>query len=559
MSKLLYISLFILLVLLLQVGYSYHFFYIEQFQLFMFSEDYLFETIFHPGGLSIYLGEFFVQFFYYPLVGEIITAFLLVCAAGLVKKSRSFNNTCFLPEGLILLFLLIDILDFNFLYAGIVAYLFCVIFLLAYQRIRKDIVRILTGCLMSCLLYLIAGSVFVVFAVSLLMLEINVYRIKKSMLLMPLVFMILLVFYLDHAGYLYYSEIICFADGIYALKGGAGWVIYAPWFLLAFSPFLSSYSDFIFSMIKNKYGKVGMQVVLLFLCGVFLLSEYDDRKSLPVKKYAYYAAHKKWEKILHSCKIQPPADLLCLNYQNLALAEQGILADSLLMYTQQGSKGLFVDWNMTPFVSMTLQQICYCYGDIASARKYAFECNVCARSVGYPLALKMLVVCNREEGECAVVDKYLSYLHKTWVYRDWEVDTLSLRPIESRVDNFVYRQNMDQLAYDNVYDKKLADFVLCSYLLDKNLNEFLKAFYYFYKNEKYIPVIYQEAILIGARSNLQILDYFSIPDALKERFLAYQSFCKANRSKISVSGKESRNVCYTKSYWYYYDFNPVRL
>ena len=171
----------------------------------------------------------------------------------------------------------------------------------------------------------------------------------------------------------------------------------------------------------------------------------------------------------------------------------------------------------------------------------------------------MLVVCNREEGECAVVDKYLSYLHKTWVYRDWEVDTLSLRPIESRVDNFVYRQNMDQLAYDNVYDKKLADFVLCSYLLDKNLNEFLKAFYYFYKNEKNIPVIYQEAILIGARSNLQILDYFSIPDALKERFLAYQSFCKANRSKISVSGKESRNVCYTKSYWYYYDFNPVRL
>ena len=272
MSKLLYISLFILLVLLLQVGYSYHFFYIEQFQLFMFSEDYLFETVFHPGGLSIYLGEFFVQFFYYPLVGEIITAFLLVCAAGLVKKYGSFNNTCFLPEGLILLFLLIDILDFNFLYAGIVAYLFCVIFLLAYQRIRKDIVRILTGCLMSCLLYLIAGSVFVVFAVSLLMLEINVYRIKKSMLLMPLVFMILLVFYLDHAGYLYYSEIICFADGIYALKGGAGWVIYAPWFLLAFSPFLSSYSDFIFSMIKNKYGKIGIQMVLLFLCGVFLLS-----------------------------------------------------------------------------------------------------------------------------------------------------------------------------------------------------------------------------------------------------------------------------------------------
>ena len=164
---------------------------------------------------------------------------------------------------------------------------------------------------------------------------------------------------------------------IYVLKGEAGWVIYAPWFLLAFSPLLSPLFDLVFVAIENKYWRIGTQVVIFLLCGAFLLSEYDDRKSLPVKKYAYYADHKKWEKILHSCKKQKPTDLLCLNYQNLALAEQGVLADSLLMYTQQGSKGLFVDWNMTPFVSMTLQKICYYYGDIASARKYAFECNVC--------------------------------------------------------------------------------------------------------------------------------------------------------------------------------------
>ena len=42
MSKLFYISLFILLFLLLQIGYSYHFFYIEQF-----SVVYVF------GGLSV--------------------------------------------------------------------------------------------------------------------------------------------------------------------------------------------------------------------------------------------------------------------------------------------------------------------------------------------------------------------------------------------------------------------------------------------------------------------------------------------------------------------------
>lgn len=559
MSKLFYIGLFVLLFLLLQIGYSYHFFYIEQFQLFMFSEYYLLETVFRPGGLSVYLGEFLVQFFYYPLVGEIVSALLLICIAGLVKKCDSFDNTCFFQEGLILLFLLIDILDFNFIYAGIVAYLFCVIFLLVYKQIRRDTVRMLTGCLMICLLYLIAGSVFVIFAVSLLILEIKRHDVKKSSFLVPVIFTILLLFYLDYTGYMYYSEMICFADGIYALKGGAGWVIYAPWLLLALSPLLSPYFDFVFAVIKNKYWKVGTQIVLLFFCCAFLLSEYDDRKSLPVKKYAYYADHKKWEQILNSCKRQKPTDLLCLNYQNLALAELGILADSLLLYTQQGSKGLFVDWNMTPFVSMTLQKICYSYGDIASARKYAFECNVCARFAGYPQTLKMLAACNWEMGECAVVDKYLSYLHKTWVYRDWEVDTLCLRPGVSQADNFVYRQNIDQLAFDNIHDKKLADFVLCSYLLDKNLNEFLKAFHYFYQKEENVPVIYQEAILIGARSNPQILDYFPVPDVLKERFLAYRSFCKTNRPDIFMTGKNEAVDYYRKSYWYYYDFNPLGL
>lgn len=104
----------------------------------MFLEDYLFETVSHPGGLSVYLGEFLVQFFYYPLVGEFVSALLLVCIAGSIKQYVSSNKTCFLSEGLILLFLLIDILDFNFLYAGVVAYLFCVVFLLVYKRIQKS-------------------------------------------------------------------------------------------------------------------------------------------------------------------------------------------------------------------------------------------------------------------------------------------------------------------------------------------------------------------------------------------------------------------------------------
>lgn len=563
MSKWFYIVLYVILFLLLQIGYSYHFFYLEQFQLFMFSDDYLLETVCRPGGLSIYLGEFLVQFFYYPLVGAIISAFILVCITGFIfrlsQAYRPFNKNIFFLEVLVPLFLLIDILDFNFIYGGLVSFLFCVSFLVVNLYIKNDYLRIGVGCLMICLMFLITGSFFVIFAVSLFIQEMKVHRLKISLLFVPVIFVLLLIFYLDRSGWLFYSDVLFFADEIYSLKGGAGWIIYIPWVLLVFSPFLFPCFDIFFVRINNMHWNIGIRVVLWLISCTLLLSAYDDRKSLPVKKYSYYADRNKWEEILHCCKKQKPTDLLCLNYQNLALSEKGILADSLLAFTQQGSRGLFVDWNMTPFVSMTLQKICYNYGDMASARKYAFECNVCARSVGYPETLKMLATSNWALGEFAVAEKYLSYLHKTWVYRHWKIDSLSLKQFKAKTDNFVYRQDMDQLAYDNVHDKKLADFVLCSYLLDKNLNEFLQAYYYFYKDEKRVPLIYQEAILLGAQSNPRILDYFSVSDSLKVRFDAYLSQTKSNRSNMPRRIKDDAGISYSRSYWYYFDFIPVRL
>ena len=54
--------LFVLLGGFLQITGKFHFFYIEQLQLFQFSEDYLADKISSPGGLSLIIGEFLTQF-----------------------------------------------------------------------------------------------------------------------------------------------------------------------------------------------------------------------------------------------------------------------------------------------------------------------------------------------------------------------------------------------------------------------------------------------------------------------------------------------------------------
>lgn len=59
----------------------------EQSQLWLCSIDYLGIRLSEPGGLARYIGEFFVQFYYYILWGAIITA-LLVLAMILAMVAR---------------------------------------------------------------------------------------------------------------------------------------------------------------------------------------------------------------------------------------------------------------------------------------------------------------------------------------------------------------------------------------------------------------------------------------------------------------------------------------
>lgn len=66
------------------------FYYIEQSQLFLFSEAYIRNKLLLPGGFSMLVAEFLVQFFIRPYVGALVTAVLLtgvgVCTAGIVKR-----------------------------------------------------------------------------------------------------------------------------------------------------------------------------------------------------------------------------------------------------------------------------------------------------------------------------------------------------------------------------------------------------------------------------------------------------------------------------------------
>lgn len=78
--------LFVLLGGFLQITSKFHFFYIEQLQLFQFSGDYLADKISNPGGLSLIIVEFLTQFFITPYAGPFIIAAILT-SIGLTMRA----------------------------------------------------------------------------------------------------------------------------------------------------------------------------------------------------------------------------------------------------------------------------------------------------------------------------------------------------------------------------------------------------------------------------------------------------------------------------------------
>lgn len=566
-------GIFLCLFVLLQGRYTYQLFFLEQSQLFLFGREYFLEVVSVPGGLSQYIGEFFVQFFAYPYIGSLCSALSITLVISgvsyLLKKVENTRHPLFLFEGGIAFFLFLNLLDLNFLFKGIIAFLLCIGCLILYVNIRAFWLRQLTAVVLTLFLFIAAGPASVVFVVTVCIVEwkLNGFNHGKSFLLLILMFLLGIIYYrIGNSTSLRNFK----PDAFYHPKLEALWTMYIPWLLLPFSVVANPFLD---KLGGNKLKNSMLVVCQLFIWGgvsYYVLPKYDDYKSLAVKGMNYHAIRGEWQKITDYCRENKIEDLLCLNYQNLALAEQGMLADSLFYYRQNGRMGLFVDWNKISFVAMTLQEICYRYGDMAGARRYAFEGNVCSFSRGFPQTLMMLVRTNLVLGEYQIAEKYINFLSKTWVYKDWANEQrrylYNPKAIEESVeykgklyaldipDHLVAWHDFTILADAHKEDEKLRDYILCSFLLEKNLTEFLNALKYFYegKDAGKLPLVYQEAIMACSMKLPEVLDTYFVLSEVKERFEKYVDIYNSTRD--NRERKEWTSLYFVDSYWFYYHF-----
>ena len=563
----------------LQMCFEYHFYYIEQSQLFLFSEAYIRNKLLLPGGFSMLVAEFLVQFFIRPYVGALVTAVLLtgvgVCTAGIVKRIAPVSGL-FILYVLPMLALLFMHFDFNYRVQGTVCYLMMMALLCGYMRIRNDLFRLVAGCVLVPVLFWLAGSITVLFAGMVCLFE-GLRKTPKWYISLIGVAEVLLL----GVGTVYFSLMgeyrwVFGPDLYYHYTLHPKEIIYYSWiclplvFLIAF--FIRNKNS-----LSGKKWRAGISCIaqLAMIAAVLWwgMPKYSDAKTLKLKKLDYFARTEQWDKTIEECKGKL-TNFLYMCHLNMALANKGELSDKMFNFDQRGPQGLLVQWNKSENISCMLSDIYFTMGATASSQEMAFEGYVSAMEDGNPRMLKRLVQTNLIYGTYPVAEKYISILEKTYAYRDWAQsqrkylyndEVVESDPILGTRRRMLPDRNSLAMIKGLAGDLALflekgpansaaLQYLGAMYLLAKDLEGF-KALVEKYYGTEFLPVLpvhFQEAVIVMSEKEPDYWKRFNVSETIVARFTDYKKQVLANRNNSAIAGLLNRS--YGNTYWFYFMF-----
>ena len=563
----------------LQMCFEYHFYYIEQSQLFLFSEAYIRNKLLLPGGFSMLVAEFLVQFFIRPYVGALVTAVLLtgvgVCTAGIVKRIAPISGL-FILYVLPMLALLFMHFDFNYRVQGTVCYLMMMALLCGYMRIRNDLFRLVAGCVLVPVLFWLAGSIAVLFAGMVCLFE-GLRKTPKWYISLIGVAEVLLL----GVGTVYFSLMgeyrwVFGPDLYYHYTLHPKEIIYYSWICLPLV-FLVAFFIRNKNSLSGKKWRAGISCIaqLAMIAAVLWwgMPKYSDAKTLKLKKLDYFARTEQWDKTIEECKGKL-TNFLYMCHLNMALANKGELSDKMFNFDQRGPQGLLVQWNKSENISCMLSDIYFTMGATASSQEMAFEGYVSAMEDGNPRMLKRLVQTNLIYGTYPVAEKYISILEKTYAYRDWAQsqrkylyndEVVESDPILGTRRRMLPDRNSLAMIKGLAGDLALflekgpansaaLQYLGAMYLLAKDLEGF-KALVEKYYGTEFLPVLpvhFQEAVIVMSEKEPDYWKRFNVSETIVARFTDYKKQVLANRNNSAIAGLLNRS--YGNTYWFYFMF-----
>jgi hypothetical protein len=557
----------------------YHILYLEQNQLFIWSLDFLKEQFSLPGGLALYLGSFFTQFFISSWIGAFIytlNAFAVFVLSFYIFRKHYFENIVlsFVPVWLL------AILQSNesFAFGQAVGFLLLLSYFALYASINKSRSRYSLFFAGWPFFFLLAGG-FSISLVLLCVLHEILFRKEKKRFIITVFYVItgILIPYLS-SHLIFYIQ----PDRIYTypvMYEFHSIFLFALILLFVWTP-LVLLTGLILDKVKSLKNRLlpwnitnvlaGL-VIIVMMAFVVYKRAYNKMADLMLG-VDHYVQQAEWNKVLKLSDRYPGYNTLVIYYTNLALYKSGKLMDKMFNYPQIGSQGLRLKWqrNLNLFFGgEVFSQLAYNNESI----HWAFE-SLVAKGLN-PRSLKKLAVGFTVNGNYDIAGKYLGLLNRTLFYRKWaerhirylynpdlgeedpEITLYRNLLVRSNFFSEVNGLNLQDLLKNHPENQMAYEYLLASLLLDKNLDVFAKVvldlkyhgynrmplhveealiFYNFYENQKVIPE--------GYSFNQETINRFNDYVRLYTRF----------RSDRKVAAYELGEK-YGKTYWYYLQFH----
>ena len=383
----------------------------ESDHLFLFDADWLLQNLIAPGGINLIITSFLTQFFKFPILGTIVVALMYAAAFFCLKLLISNSIWKEKQNGLLLVpigFLMLCVEEPLYSLRGHTAFIICLIVSVLYQQFigRCLKFRLAATILCAALLYLAAGSVALLFAIIVLIIDILQKRkATNGLSAIAVVFVCGFVSYPD-------ESFVSFAEATLPMQyynwPTSGWIATCAW-LSALAVIATSKIT-----INQRINHIILAATIIVFG--FALSKMHDSKTYRMQQECYLADNCRWEKII---KLNSHNNVKTnfISYANLALAMQGQLLDQMFEFNQQ----LPTQQNNSRTVRneiLRMESIVYhLSGHAAEARQAAFNSALTTPDGVEPHDFTRLISINKSFGADKVSQKYADVLGKTLFYR----------------------------------------------------------------------------------------------------------------------------------------------
>ena len=550
-----------------RIGYPCALSFQEQFQLFLFDDDYLLSRLAEPGGAARYVGEFLVQFYNNVTLGALIITLTFLLVQRLTWRLMRRVTTGLPARWYVVSFLPMAVLwylmgDQNVMMSFTIAYLLALVAMLLFLWVDKRFKGVVPGMLLmfvgTPVFYWLAGSTLwmvVAFAVC--------YRLffRRQWGRAPFVVLYAV------ACILFSQWLVAFPLNV-LLRGIDYYrfpniVPYVMFFLLL----LSAVLPFIVSSLSRKASKSVALVADIIAALAFVAVPFGfDAKTYELMDYDYLVRTHQWEKILQKAEKQRPDLPMSISATNLALGMTGQLGDRAFSYPQHGVEGLLPPFQREFSSQLITSEVYYQLGLVNTAERFAFEAMEALPDYNKSgRVMKRLAQVEIINGEYAVARRYLEVLKKTLFYGQWAQRTEALLGDDQAVNQHPdygrlrrYRLTNDFLFSEQEVDKMFGQlyqkdpqnqlamqYLLLYPLLERNMQKFMQYVGIVEQQQQYMPTMVQEGIAFAYLQSHQQLPKNALSPMVMQRFSDFAHAYTSGR------GDASQLEPFRNTVWYY--------